>query len=215
MFSHDSSLTDWDVFASMSKTVRYTRGMTQPKVIAILGMPGSGKGTVVGHICSTYHTENVYLGGMVYEEVRRRGLDIVADERAVREDMRAKEGPAVLAKRAAARAEELVADGARFVVFDGVYSWSEDKYLRETYGNDYISVAIVNPKLVRYERVVARKDAHRPYTKAQIQLRDIEEIENLEKGGPIAFADYYIANAPNIAALTRQTDELMNRLFTQ
>ena len=185
----------------------------QLKVISILGMPGSGKGTVVEHICSTHGVPKVYFGGMVYEEVERRGLDIVADERMVREDMRAKEGPAVLAKRAALRANELLIENdVPFVVFDGVYSWSEDKYLRETFGDAYASIAIVNPKHVRYERVVARKDAHRPYTLPQIQLRDIEEIENIEKGGPIAFADYYIANAPDLESLRSQVDELMSQL---
>ncbi len=188
--------------------------MSHPKVIAIVGMAGSGKGTVVDHICATHGAERVYFGGMVYEEVERRGLDIVADERMVREDMRAAEGPAVLAKRAAARAQELLADGVKFVVFDGVYSWTEDKYLRETFGDDYVAVAVVNPKHIRYDRVVARQDAHRPYTRAQIQLRDIEEIENIEKGGPIAFADYYIANAPDIPALHTQTDALLDSLFT-
>ena len=149
---------------------------------------------------------------MVYDEVRKRGLDIVMDERMVREDMRATEGPAVLAKRAAARAQELLETGVNTVVLDGVYSWTEDRYLRETFGEDYSCIAVVNPKHVRYERVVARKDAHRPYTLGQIQLRDVEELENLEKGGPIAFADYYLANAKSVDELKQQADALMAEL---
>ncbi len=175
-------------------------------------MPGSGKGTTVEHLEEKYHLPKVYFGGMVYDEVKKRGLDIVMDERAVREDMRKQEGPAVLAKRAALKADELLTSGAKAVVFDGLYSWSEDKFLRSKYGDDIITVALVNPKNVRYDRVVKRKDAHRPYTLEQIKLRDIEEIENIEKGGPIAFADYYLANAKNIDELNKQTDELMNQL---
>lgn len=175
-------------------------------------MPGSGKGTAVAHIKERYQLPSVYFGGMVYEEVRKRGLDIVLDERMVREDMRLKDGPAVLAMRAAEKTRELLEDGAPAVVLDGVYSWSEDRYLRQTFGDDYIAIAAVNPKHVRYERVVARKDAHRPYTLEQIKLRDIEEIENLEKGGPIAFADYYIANAKDIDEFKEQTDALMHEL---
>lgn len=184
----------------------------KPKIIAIVGMPGSGKGTVVDHLEQHYHLPSVYFGGMVYDEVRARGLDIVMDERAVREDMRTQEGPAVLAKRAAARTRELLERGATAVILDGVYSWSEDRYLRHEFGDDIITVATVNPKHVRYERAVARKDAHRPYTRGQIQMRDIEEIENLEKGGPIAFADYYIANAKDIDELKSQVDALMSEL---
>lgn len=196
----------------MNHVIRYTGLMNTPKVIAILGMPGSGKGTAVKHICETYEVPSVYFGGMVYEEVERRGLDIVMDERMVREDMRRAEGPAVMAKRAAVKAEQMLADGAKFVVLDGVYSWSEDKYLREKFGDDYTSIAIVNPKQVRYQRVVDRKDAHRSYTKEQIMLRDVEEIENIEKGGPIAFADYFIANASDIPALLEMTDETLGQI---
>lgn len=190
--------------------------MKQPRIIAIVGMPGSGKGTTVSHLEKTYRLPNVYFGGMVYDEIRKRGLDIVLDERAVREDMRTQEGPAVLAKRAATKARELIAQGAPAVILDGLYSWTEDRYLRQTFGDEIITVAIVNPKHIRYERVVARKDAHRPYTLEQIKLRDIEEIENIEKGGPIAFADYYLANAKNMDELIAQIDSLMDELgFTK
>lgn len=184
----------------------------KPRIIAIIGMPGSGKGTAVTHITEKYQVPSVYFGGMVYEEVRKRGLDIVLDERMVREDMRLKEGPAVLAKRAAEKTRQLLEGGAPAVILDGVYSWSEDRFLRQEFGEDYISIATVNPKHVRYERVVARKDAHRPYTLEQIKLRDLEEIENLEKGGPIAFADYYIANAKDIDEFQEQVDVLMHEL---
>lgn len=184
----------------------------KPKVIAIVGMPGSGKGTIVDHLEQNYQLPSVYFGGMVYDEIRARGLDIVMDERAVREDMRAQEGPAVLAKRATLKTRELLNGGAAAVILDGLYSWSEDKYLRHEFGDELVTVAAVNPKHVRYERVIARKDAHRPYTLGQIQLRDIEEIENIEKGGPIAFADYYLANAKDIDELRSQIDTLMHEL---
>ena len=105
--------------------------MKTPSVIAFLGMPGSGKGTAVAHLEAEYSFPKIYFGGMVYDEVKKRGLDIVMDERMVREDMRKLEGPAVLAKRATIKAQELLADGNPVVVLDGIYSWTEDKYLRE------------------------------------------------------------------------------------
>ncbi len=185
---------------------------TTPKIIAIVGMPGSGKGTVVEHICDSYHVPRVYFGGMVYEEVERRGLDIVADERMVREDMRAKEGPAVLAKRATLRAKELLQSGAPFVVLDGVYSWDEDSYLRETFGSEYISLAVVAPKSLRYDRVVARKDSHRQYTLEDIMRRDIEELTFHHKGDPIAFAEYYLSNDQDVGSLKKQTDDTMRKI---
>lgn len=190
----------------------YTGSMNPPKVIAVVGMTGSGKGTLVDYLTETLHAPKVYFGGMVYEEVEKRGLDIVSDERMVREDMRAKEGPAVLAKRAAARAQELLASGEKIVILDGVYSWSEDKYLREVFGDEYVAIAVVGSKALRYQRVVARKDAHRQYTLKQVAKRDTQEIEGIEKGGPIAYADYYILNDDSYETFYADADRLRDAL---
>ncbi len=186
--------------------------MNTPKVVAVVGMTGSGKGTLVDYLTKTLGAQKIYFGGMVYEEVERRGLDIVKDERAVREDMRAKEGPAVLAKRASARAKELLAAGEDLVILDGVYSWSEDTYLRELFGEAYVSVAVVGAKPLRYRRVTARKDAHRHYTLKTARERDIQEIEGLEKGGPIAYADYFILNDTSLEDFKTSADGILSHL---
>lgn len=186
--------------------------MTPQKVIAIIGMTGSGKGTLVDYLTEALHAPKVYFGGMVYEEVEKRGLDIVNDERMVREDMRRQEGPAVLAKRAAIRAKELLANGKRIVILDGVYSWSEDKYLRGIFGAEYISIAVVGSKALRYQRVVERKDSHRQYTLEQASERDIQEIEGIEKGGPIAYADYFILNDASFEDFQQSADILCKQL---
>jgi dephospho-CoA kinase len=93
--------------------------MNRPKIIALVGMAGSGKGTCTDFISQKYSIPIVHFGNMVYEEVERRGLDIVQFEREVREDMRKQEGPAVLAKRAATKAQEYLANGEKAVVLDG------------------------------------------------------------------------------------------------
>ncbi len=163
------------------------------KVLAIVGMPGSGKGTVTDRL-EAKGFKKIYFGGMVYEEVERRGLDIVMDERNVREDMRRQEGKAVLAKRAVMRAKEYFEDGSQTVVMDGLYSWSENKYLMDEFGDDLIVAAVVAPRKLRWKRASDRNDNVRKYTSEQVAMRDVEEIENLEKGGPIAYADHYFNN---------------------
>ncbi len=185
-----------------------------PKIIAVVGMAGSGKGTAVEYLTKKLDVPSVYFGGMVYEEVSRRGLDIVQDEAAVREDMRQEEGKAVLARRAAQKAQELFKSGAKIVVFDGLYSWSEDKFLREKFGDDIVTIAIVVPKKLRYSRATKRHDKKsgqiRQYTVDDIKKRDIAEIDNIEKGGPIAFADYYVLNDGNMHNLTKQLDKIIS-----
>ncbi|MDB5185638.1 MAG: hypothetical protein JWL85_161 [Candidatus Saccharibacteria bacterium] len=168
--------------------------MSKKKVIAFVGMPGAGKGTCTNYLEETHDWPVVHFGSMVYEEVQRRGLHNVRDEMFVRTDMREKEGSAVLAKHAARKAQGYFDKGHTRVVLDGLYSWTEYKYLEEVFGDDLIVVAITAPKALRRTRAVARKDGHRTYTIDQIVKREIDEIENLEKGGPIAYADHTILN---------------------
>lgn len=175
-------------------------------------MPGSGKGTCVDYLVSTYDWPSVYFGGMVYEEVERRGLDIVKDEAFVRLDMRQREGMEVLAKRAADKVVDYKRQGQKVVVLDGLYSWSEYKHLEQSFGADFIVIAVVAPKSLRHERVISRKDVRRAYTLEQIKKRDVEEIENLEKGGPIANADYVLHNDSTPEELLANLDRLLKEL---
>ena len=180
-------------------------------------MAGSGKGTCTAYISEKYGVPLIHFGNMVYEEVQRRGLDNVRDEKFVREDMRKQEGPAVLAVHVARKATEALANGANGAVLDGLYSWSEYKYLRSVFGDKLIVIAVAAPRAERYRRVIARKDSHRTYTAAeQIEERDIAEIEGLEKGGPIAFADYTIVNAGTPEDLLKQLDATLQEIgFSQ
>ena len=78
------------------------------------------------------------------------------------------------------------------VVLDGLYSWEELKILKEKFQEQLITLAIVVDKEIRYSRLEKREI--RPLSNTQAKNRDIAEIENLQKGGPIVFADYYIFN---------------------
>ncbi len=171
------------------------------KIITLVGMPGSGKGTCTNYLAEQYGFPVVHFGNMVYEEVQRRGLDNTKDETFVREDMRAQEGKDVLAKRVAKKADDYFSSGASVVVLDGLYSWTEYKYLQQKYGDNLIVIATAAPRNIRYQRILNRNDSHRKYTSVeQIIQREVAEIENLEKGGPIANADYTIVNDSNTPA---------------
>lgn len=176
------------------------------KVIALVGMPGSGKGTCTDHLEAQYDLPIIHFGNMVYAEVQRRGLDNVEDEKVVREDMRKQEGPAVMAKHALQQAKDT---SKPIVVFDGLYSWSEYRYLEGELGEHLITVAVAASKDVRRQRVLNRKDAHRKYTMEQLVNREIAEIEGLEKGGPIAYADYTIVNEGTTEELVAKLENLL------
>jgi dephospho-CoA kinase len=71
-------------------------------------------------------------------------------------------------------------------------------------------IAIVVDKKLRYERVAKRPE--RPFDGKAIRERDRSEIENLEKGGPIAAADYYILNNGTIEDVQHATDRILKEI---
>ena len=52
----------------------------------------------------------------------------------------------------------------------------------------------------------------RPLTSEEVDQRDWAEIENIEKGGPIAVADYFIHNDKDLANLTDKIDQIRQEI---
>jgi dephospho-CoA kinase len=152
------------------------------KLIIFVGMPGAGKSICVNYL-EKKGWPKVYFGGITLDELEKRKLDVNAEnEKMVREEIRQNEGKDAYAKRIIEQINKLDSTGP--VVVDGLYSWSEYKLFKNTYGDDAIIIAVVAPKAVRHKRLQTREI--RPLTEQESENRDYAEIENLEKGGPIA-----------------------------
>jgi dephospho-CoA kinase len=93
------------------------------------------------------------------------------------------------------------------IVVDGLYSWTEYKMFKNEYGDRAIIVAVVAPRSLRHKRLSARPV--RPLNNKQATDREYSEIEKLEKGGPIANADYYLTNQKDINDLQQAIDRLL------
>jgi dephospho-CoA kinase len=68
-------------------------------------------------------------------------------------------------------------------------------------------VALVTPRHLRYHRLTQRTD-DRPQTEAISSQRDYNEIETINKAGPIAMADYYVTNDGDMEKFEQQIDEI-------
>ena len=161
------------------------------KCIAVVGMSGSGKSVVTDYL-EQNHWKKLYFGGITYKLMEEQGIERTPDgksEKEFREKLRKEHGPECYAKFLDPEFQKALKNND--VVLDGLYSWYEYKYLIERYPQLKL-VCIVVDKEVRYQRVAERPD--RPFDREAIEYRDLSEIENLYKGGPIAFADYYIFN---------------------
>ena len=168
------------------------------KILAVVGMSGSGKSTAIDYLIEK-KIPKIYFGGIIYKAMAEAGIERTEDgesEKKFREEIREKEGKDFVVKRAIVEAKNLIAAGQKRIVLDGVYTWSEYKILRKEFPTEMTVVAIVVPKALRRKRLAERPD--RPFNAQQAAERDRSEIENLEKGGPIAIADYYVDNSGTI-----------------
>ncbi|MBR0403386.1 AAA family ATPase [Candidatus Saccharibacteria bacterium] len=182
------------------------------KLLAIVGMSGSGKSVAVDYLTEKGYPK-VYFGGMIYKEMKRRGVERTPDgesEKHFREMIRETEGKDWVVRQVIEEANDLIEAGQKRIVLDGVYSWTEYKILKHEYPGEVTFVAVVVPKALRHKRVAQRPD--RPFNTEEIQERDRSEIENLEKGGPIAMADYYILNDGSVEDMHEQLDKILKEI---
>jgi dephospho-CoA kinase len=173
------------------------------KILAIVGMCGSGK-SIASEYYENLGYQKVYFGGVTMMKLKEEGLEVNPEnERMMSRRLREEYGMGAYAYLLLPTIEELSKKGN--VVLDGLYSWDELKILKDKFP-DMIVLSIVVNKKDRYSRLVDREI--RPLTNEEANKRDIAEIENSAKGGPIAFADYYILNNGNLDDYKNDLDKI-------
>jgi dephospho-CoA kinase len=174
------------------------------KIIAFVGLAGSGKSAATDYLTSKGYPK-VYFGGVVLDAMTEAGLEHTQEnEKPFREALRAREGKEFVVNRIVSQLHDLVAAGQRRIVADGMYTWTEYKVMKREFPGELTTIAVVTPKHLRHHRLAQRPI--RPLTEAESNQRDWAEIENLEKGGPIAIADHYIINNSDLAHFHEQID---------
>lgn len=179
------------------------------KLIAVVGMSGTGKSVVTEYL-EENNWKKLYFGGITYKLMEEQGVERTEDgksEKEFREKLRKEHGPECYAKFLDPEIKEALKKNN--VVLDGLYSWYEYKYLIERYPNLKL-ICVVTDKELRYERVSVRID--RPFDRQAIEYRDLSEIENLYKGGPIAYADYYILNNKDKKDVIERLEEILEEV---
>ena len=140
------------------------------------------------------------------EKLKELGLEVNPEnEKMIRENIRKELGMAAYAITLLPRIKEY--SKTNNVVLDGVYSWDEVKVLKDELGDKLKIISVVVDKEIRYKRLEIREI--RPLTRIEANNRDISEIENLAKGGPIGYADYFIFNNGTIDEYKTRLDEII------
>ena len=180
-----------------------------PRALALVGMPGAGKTLCAQHLQARGYP-HFRFGKIVVDEVVRRGLPINPEnEQLIREELRDHEGMNAIAQRALPHLKDALAENPCLVI-DGLYGFGEYRLLHRELDGAMIVVAIVSARHLRYERLAQRPE--RPLTPQEAEARDYREIEKLEKGGPIAIADYTLLNNTTAEDLLRALDALTDSL---
>lgn len=175
------------------------------KIIAILGLPGSGKTEVINYLIKKYNWPKVYFGDVTFDEMKARGLEInEKNERLVREDLRAKYGFLHYAKKVIEKIKSLPKDGS--VLVESLYSWPEYLEFKKEFSPNFMTIAVYSSPKTRYSRLAVR--LARPLTPQECQSRDFAQIENLTQANAIAMADFSIINEGKMEDLYGHLDKI-------
>jgi dephospho-CoA kinase len=178
------------------------------KVVAIVGMAGAGKSEVT-RMFEKNGFKKVRFGDITEEEIKNRGLEPNEEnERHIREQLRKEHGMSAYAKLNLPRIDASLKSSN--VVVDGLYSWEEYSLLKDRYGERFSTVAVWSSQAARHTRL--RNRANRPLTVEEAASRDKAEIENINKGGPIAMADFTIINEASLKELEKETERVLSAL---
>jgi dephospho-CoA kinase len=178
------------------------------KVVAIVGMAGAGK-SEVARVFEEHGFTKVRFGDITDEELKNRGLEPNEENECyIRQQLRKENGMAVYAKLNLPRIDSSLK--SLNVVVDGLYSWEEYILLKEYYGGQFTVVAVWASPATRHARLAHR--AERLLTLEEAANRDKSEIENINKGGPIAMADFTIVNEASLEDLEKETERVLSAL---
>jgi len=178
------------------------------RVVSIVGMTGAGK-SEVARVFERNGFVRIRFGDLTDREMNKRGLEPGEEsERYIRELLRREHGMAAYATLNLPRIDSALEHSN--VVIDGLYSWEEYTLLKDYYGEDLCVVAVWASPRARYARLMNR--ASRSLTAEAAAGRDRAEIENVNKGGPIAMADFTIVNESSLENLRQAAEWVINEL---
>ncbi len=173
------------------------------KIVALVGMAGAGK-SEAARLFTEHGFAGIRFGDRTDDELKKRGLAVnEANEKSVREGFRKQHGMAAYAILNLPHIE--AAGKTSPVIIDGLYSWEEYVLLKNYFKDNLFVVAVWSSPLTRYKRLENREV--RPLTAKEAAGRDEAEIANINKGGPIAMADFTIINESSLDDLEKEVDK--------
>ncbi len=168
------------------------------KVLAICGLPGSGKTTAIEAIDDLGII--VTMGDVVRDEVKKRNLEPSGNNIGkIAKELRERNGPSIIAEKCV----ELIKKMNEQIIFvDGVRSLSEISIFRKYWKFPIIAIIVEEEK--RFKHLFERNRSDDPKSLEDLKERDKREIAfGLDK--VLEIADYKIYNNSSIDDLKKNT----------
>ncbi len=175
------------------------------KVIAICGLPGSGKTTAIEAIEDLGTI--VTMGDIVRKEAKNRNITPSGNNLGkVAKELRKKSGPSIIAEKCI----EIIKNKKENIIFvDGIRSMAEVNVFRKFWRFPIIAIVMEEEK--RFSRLFKRARSDDPISLEELKERDKREIE-FGLGRVLEEADYTITNNSSIEDLKNKTREIVLNL---
>jgi dephospho-CoA kinase len=182
--------------------------MKDKVVLAVAGMPGSGKAAFRKSLQKMGYPV-VIMGDVVREEAKLRNLEPTPENLGtLMLNLRAADGPAAVAKRCAPNLEKAT---ERIVGVDGIRSLHEVNEFKKHFPN-FVLVAIHASPKTRYQRLFRRRRSDDPQDWETFMERDLREL-GVGMGNVIATADYMIVNEGTFAQLNTGIKKVLKEIL--
>ncbi len=180
--------------------------MAKPRLVVVVGMPGSGKG-IFSEVARELGVPVYVMGDIVREETIKRGLEPTPSNlNYVARRLREEYGQSVVAERVG---EKILGDKKEFVVVDGSRSLYELEVFKKI--GEVVVVAIHASPHTRYNRLRRRGRPGDPRNWEEFRERDRVEL-SFGIGSLISLADYVVVNEGSIEEFREKAKKLLEGL---
>ena len=176
------------------------------KILAIVGLPGSGKTTAIEAIRDLGVV--VTMGDIVRNEVKRRNIEPSGSNLGkMAEQLRKNEGPGIIAKKCV---DLIMKQKDNIIFIDGIRSMAEINIFRKNWRFPIIAIIVDEKK--RFRRLFKRSRSDDPKNLEELKERDNRELkfgfdEVLEE------ADYIINNNSTVDELKRKAKDVVLKII--
>ena len=178
------------------------------KIIAITGMPGSGKKTIREELEKKGFPVFV-MRHIVEDELREKGIEPTNESlREYATELRKKFGYTVVAERSLEKIKKM---NTPVVILDGIRGDMEVELFRKQNDIEFVLIAVVASAEIRFARLKERGLDWDMKTKEEFDYRDKKEL-SWGLGKAIEMADHKIDNEGSIEEFKKKVDRVIGKL---